>query len=279
MPTISTKGKHLSSFAGRLKGKRERLQLSQTEFAALADSSKASQINYESGKRAPDSEYLEKIAASSVDIYYLFSGIKSNHPILKLAGKMKPLIAPAEALLSRPEVRFAIETTDRLRAQGVDFEDKRPAIQTPQVSPDDFVYIRRYDVNLSAGPGMIPVENAEADQLAFSRAWMLREGLNGQRCGLLRVRGDSMHPTIHDGAMVLVEMSDEPIKREGIYAFSRDNEAFVKRVIPINTGKDGRATSLVILSDNSAYHPDVLVGEKLNDIRIVGRVRCSLTTL
>jgi phage repressor protein C with HTH and peptisase S24 domain len=146
------------------------------------------------------------------------------------------------------------------------------------VEADDFIYIRRYDVNLSAGPGMIPVENAEADQLAFSRAWMRREGLNGRNCGLLRVRGDSMHPTVQDGAMVLVEISDEPITREGIYALCRDGAAFVKRLIPINTGKDGRATSLVILSDNSAYPPDVLVGEALNEIRIVGRIRCAMTT-
>ncbi len=222
----------MSSFSERLKEERDRLHLSQTDFAALADSSKASQINYEAGKRAPDSEYLTKIAASGVDILYLFSGLRSVSSLTN---------------------------------------------SSPEMSTDDFVYVRRYDVNLSAGPGMIPVENADADQLAFSRAWMRREGLNGRSCGLLRVRGDSMHPTVQDGAMVLVEMSDEPIAREGIYALCRDGVAFVKRMIPVNKGKDGRATSLVILSDNPAYPPDVLVGEALNEIRIVGRIRCAMT--
>jgi phage repressor protein C with HTH and peptisase S24 domain len=142
----------------------------------------------------------------------------------------------------------------------------------------DFVFVQTYEVNLSAGPGLIPAETNGTDQLAFSREWMSRNGINSQLCGLVRVRGDSMFPTIPDGAMVLVHLPETQVVEEGIFAFSREGEAFVKRMIPVNKGKDGRATSLVILSDNQSYPPDVLVGEALNEIRIVGRIRCAMTT-
>ncbi len=151
-------------------------------------------------------------------------------------------------------------------------------LRPPSSSDEDFVFVQTYEVNLSAGPGLIPVESNGSDQLAFSRAWMVRNSINSQRCGVVRVRGDSMFPTIPDGAMVLVHLPETQVVEEGIFAFSRAGEAFIKRLIPINTGKDGRATSMVILSDNPAYAPDVLVGEALNEIRIVGRIRCAMTT-
>ena len=51
----------MSSIGERLKSERERLKLSQSDFAAIALSSKQSQINYESGKRSPDAIYLAAI--------------------------------------------------------------------------------------------------------------------------------------------------------------------------------------------------------------------------
>ena len=42
----------------RLKEERERIGLSQTEFAAKAGASKNSQYNYEKGERSPDAAYL-----------------------------------------------------------------------------------------------------------------------------------------------------------------------------------------------------------------------------
>lgn len=87
-----------------------------------------------------------------------------------------------------------------------------------------------------------------------------------------------MAPTIPDGAMVLVQL-DPHIEREGIYVFSRDGEAFVKRLMPVDVAPDGRPKSIVIMSDNPEYHPEALAGSALKDIRIVGRVRTVLADL
>lgn len=58
---------------GRLRQERQRLGLNQTEFAAIADVSKASQVNYESGERSPDADYLAEIA-DRVDVLYVLTG-------------------------------------------------------------------------------------------------------------------------------------------------------------------------------------------------------------
>lgn len=48
--------------------------MTQPDFGALAGIGKQSQINYESGKRSPDAEYLAAIANSGVDVLYILTG-------------------------------------------------------------------------------------------------------------------------------------------------------------------------------------------------------------
>lgn len=58
----------------RLKEERERLGLSQTDFAAIAGASKNSQYNYEKGERSPDAIYLAAAAQQGVDVLYVVTG-------------------------------------------------------------------------------------------------------------------------------------------------------------------------------------------------------------
>lgn len=48
--------------------------MSQTDFGALGGVQKRAQINYESGSRSPDAEYLSAIAAAGVDVLYVLTG-------------------------------------------------------------------------------------------------------------------------------------------------------------------------------------------------------------
>lgn len=61
----------------RLKEERERLRLSQTSFAGLANSTQNTQYLYESGKRMPDAIYLSSVAIAGVDVSYVLTGGKS----------------------------------------------------------------------------------------------------------------------------------------------------------------------------------------------------------
>ncbi|KAF3999044.1 helix-turn-helix domain-containing protein [Glaciimonas immobilis] len=65
----------------RLKEERERLGMSQTEFAALCDVGRKTQFNYESDERSPDANYLAAIAQSGADIGYIVTGRHSDAKI------------------------------------------------------------------------------------------------------------------------------------------------------------------------------------------------------
>jgi transcriptional regulator with XRE-family HTH domain len=61
----------------RLKEERDKLALSQTEFADLGGVGRKTQFNYESGERAPDGAYLAAIAAAGADVLYILTGTRS----------------------------------------------------------------------------------------------------------------------------------------------------------------------------------------------------------
>jgi transcriptional regulator with XRE-family HTH domain len=64
------------SVADRIIRERNRLGLSQAEFARQAGVSISSQKRYEKGERSPDAAYLEKVEAFGVDGAYLAFGIR-----------------------------------------------------------------------------------------------------------------------------------------------------------------------------------------------------------
>jgi transcriptional regulator with XRE-family HTH domain len=64
----------------RLREERDRLLLSQHMFASKAGVSRMSQVNYESGKRSPDANYLKEVAAAGVDVAYVITGARRLPP-------------------------------------------------------------------------------------------------------------------------------------------------------------------------------------------------------
>lgn len=61
----------LGQFSNRLREERNRLGLSQDEFAKKANVTKNTQLAYEQGTRPPDVLYLYRIADAGVDLFYL----------------------------------------------------------------------------------------------------------------------------------------------------------------------------------------------------------------
>lgn len=62
--------------------------MTQSEFADRAGVARASQQNYESGKRYPDTEYLEAIASVGADVQYIITGVRSDN-LLRVAESAK----------------------------------------------------------------------------------------------------------------------------------------------------------------------------------------------
>lgn len=61
----------------RIKEERERLGLSQAEFAALADSTRKTLFNWESGAATPNTTALAAWAAHGLDVLYVVTGQRS----------------------------------------------------------------------------------------------------------------------------------------------------------------------------------------------------------
>ncbi|QPG65942.1 helix-turn-helix transcriptional regulator [Pseudomonas sp. BIGb0427] len=82
----------------RLKEERERLGLSQTDFAALAGASKNSQYNYEKGERSPDANYLAAAAQQGVDVLYVVTGQRLPMAETMLASDELEMVQNVRAL-------------------------------------------------------------------------------------------------------------------------------------------------------------------------------------
>ena len=65
----------------RIKEERTRLKLKSKEFAEMVECHPVTQSNYETGKRIPDLEYLEKLAALGADVGYIVSGQRGPVPL------------------------------------------------------------------------------------------------------------------------------------------------------------------------------------------------------
>lgn len=210
------------------------------------------------------------------------------------AGRSEPSRNFLQALTERFGVSadwilYGVGIPDTARASGFEARKRGKRIEPPDLGmplrgdfrfgTENFFLIDRVDLDVSAGHGVLPVEGGERESFAFPRSWIIQQRVNPDLAVLVRVKGDSMAPTIPDGALILVDCMDKDLRRPGIFAFNRGEESFVKRLIPIGFREDGVPNAIKVLSDNPAYSPDAMLGSELDGFRPVGRVRCVVTTL
>ncbi len=88
--------------ASRLKKERERLGLSQAEFAKMLGIHRNTLVRYENGIREPDSGFIARAGDSGVDVGYLMSGRKTDAISMHRLGTIRvlPLIAERAGLNS-----------------------------------------------------------------------------------------------------------------------------------------------------------------------------------
>ena len=78
--------------------------------------------------------------------------------------------------------------------------------------------------------------------------------------------GDSMEPQIGNGDLLLVDTTDQTVRNFGIYVLEVKAERLVKRVQRTFDG------SLILISDNGHYQPEMIRADIAPEVRIVGRV-------
>ena len=241
-------GKRLAAF-------RKKQQLSQRAFGAQIGVSGGFIGQIEADISAPSQGFLTKISdAYGVSADWLLNG----------QGEMQRAIGPGFK-----------GTTMRIEPPNY----AKPAHGDFQSGDIDYSMIRRMDLSVSAGSGVVTLKGDAAESVALPSRWLSKAGINGNLSVLVTVKGDSMAPAIQDGAFVLVHLMEKQVTAAGIYAFNLDGQSFVKRLVPSDTNGEGRAEAISIISDNPAYPPMLLTGRKLNELRVVGRVRAVLAMI
>lgn len=135
----------------------------------------------------------------------------------------------------------------------------------PNAAAGGYVGVPIYDVRLAAGTASFADGGQVIGEAPFDFSLLRQLGrTNGDGLGVLEAEGDSMEPTISDGARVLVDLKDVRL-REGIFAFRFDDELRVKRLRRTGDGVE-------ILSDNKHYEPERLEGPDLERFAVIGRV-------
>lgn len=144
--------------------------------------------------------------------------------------------------------------------------DRRPDLASAPQEDEDLIKVPRLGVTAAAGVG-IRNENAEVeDYIYLTRAQLRAFGVPPDAVHFISVRGDSMEPTISDGANVLIDASRRRFRGDGVYALSIDGDVRLKRLTKTTDG------SFLAISDNERYPPERLSRADLDGLQIEGRV-------
>lgn len=105
----------------RLKEERLRLKLNQTDFAAIANASKAAQINWEKDVNSPPGSALSAYAEAGVDVLYVLTAKRAAERPETIAAKIAEEIREVERDLLDPQhQRLANQTEQEAEENAVD---------------------------------------------------------------------------------------------------------------------------------------------------------------
>lgn len=153
--------------------------------------------------------------------------------------------------------------------------DLGPAILTPlrpvvvesddQV-PEGMIIIPRYTVKASAGHGEPVLEiDTEGQPNYFRSGWAQKNGYKPDGLFSIVAMGDSMEPTIPNGASLIVHRQMEIVSGR-VHVLCRGDECYVKRLIRQMDG------SILVKSENQDYKDVLISPDDPIPLHIVGLV-------
>jgi len=238
------------TIGGRIKKWRAEKNLKQDDASSLLGLKFSSYQKYEMDISKPGSDALEAFAKAGINIHWLLTGegemLLNQPPSLSVFNQHPPI---ASASVQSPASDSQLNDT-----------------QT-NASMQDFALIHFYDVEASAGHGSRVDQEHIISQMAFRKDWLKQRNLQPDQCALIKAKGDSMEPTIHDGDLLLVDTSIDSIKDDAIYIVQADHHLIVKR---LQQSLDG---SLTIISDNQRYEKQTIGPQQAKTVKIAGRVK------
>jgi transcriptional regulator with XRE-family HTH domain len=91
------------------------------------------------------------------------------------------------------------------------------------------------------GTGAEQYDATLLERLPFSRGWLEGQGINPDNCHLVRVQGDLMEPAIPDGCSILVDISVQEVRHDGIFLLQFQQqiiERILKYLTPVRLTLD-----------------------------------------
>lgn len=225
----------------KLRDTREKDGVNIPDMATKLNVNKNTLGAYERGERLPDIDFLISFANKTSEDFFL---------LLELRVRESEAPGAKEALALLDAVGDALG---------------KPTFQTTDIN-NEFALITQYDVEISAGHGRVEQHEIEIGKLAFRRDWLRHKGLTERSLAVVRITGDSMAPTIRDGALALVDTRRNDFKEDGIYVLTVDGHLAAKRLQGDFKG------GVYIRSDNPAYREHHLSADEAATLHIIGRV-------
>lgn len=144
-----------------------------------------------------------------------------------------------------------------------------PATQPPPPEHNDYAYIPFYDIQASAGHGLFTEGATQPSKhLAFRRRWLTAKGVQADKLVALLTKGDSMQPTIQDGAVVIVDTTKTTPIDGKLYIIRVGDNLLLKRTQWLING------DLSLISDNKHYAPQTVSTTDMHEhnIQICGQL-------
>jgi phage repressor protein C with HTH and peptisase S24 domain len=133
-------------------------------------------------------------------------------------------------------------------------------------SEADFALIPQYSAKGSCGNGHLNGHVEVKGGLVFRRDWLARLGVKPDQSAVIYACGESMAPTIGDGYVVLLDLTQTEPRNGLVYAFLLDGEMRIKRFFRAVTGQWRLASD----NANKTLYPDEPLDAPLT-LSIVGR--------
>lgn len=182
--------------------------------------------------------------------------------------------APAliyQYLTERREIgeKFARHVEQALRLPARWFDDPNAGEEEfpREPSEEDFALIPQYTARGGCGPGALNGHVEVRGGLSFRREWLARLRVQPDQAVVVYAQGESMEPTIHDGAVVMLDLSRAEPSNGRVFALLVESEVRIKRVFRLISG------GWKLSSDNpdKSRYPDEVVSD-LQAVTVIGLV-------
>jgi len=134
---------------------------------------------------------------------------------------------------------------------------------------EEFVRVPVYDVELAAGTGGYSNGDNPVATMTVSAECLSRNNIYPPDASIVKVRGNSMESTLHNGDTILVDTAVKKPITNGIFAFIFDDELRVKR---FSKQLDGTWRIISDNEDKNLYRDELISPFNIEKLKIIGQV-------